>query len=285
MLRATLQYAHRLFHGIPRHRLLLLCLMLIALLSGLDFITGYEVSFSIFYLIPVTLAAQYGRAIDAHGIALVSAAAWMAMDKLAGHPYSSQWIPVWNAIVRLGFFLIIGQMVIDLRQRIHEQHTLARTDALTGIMNRLAFQESVQQLLQLARRQQQAVSLAYIDVDNFKTVNDQQGHDEGDKVLRVIATGLRDSLRTSDLVARLGGDEFALFLPDTNSEEAAIAVSKARDHVMAIVKKQQWPITLSIGLVSFQQAPTTLSAVLGKADQLMYRVKTTGKNAITQENA
>src|SRR5690606_11250214 len=185
------------------------------------------------------------------------------IDWLTGHNYSHPLIAVWNALVRFGFFLIVARLILNLRRHARHAQALARTDALTGIMNRLAFHESAEQLLRLARRQQQPLSLAYLDVDNFKAVNDRHGHDSGDAVLRTIAQGLRDGMRSTDLVARLGGDEFAVLLPDTDAAAAALAVHKARDRIMAEIRRQGWPITLSIGLVSFRQPPASLEEAIG----------------------
>jgi diguanylate cyclase (GGDEF)-like protein len=122
--------------------------------------------------------------------------------------------------------------------------------------------------------------LAYIDLDNFKIMNDQFGHSVGDQVLRTVVSSARKYLRKTDVVARLGGDEFALLMPETDQESARIALSKIQSGLLEEMRQSHWPITFSIGVLTCMATPQTTDALVSLADELMYSVKRNGKNAI-----
>ena len=119
-----------------------------------------------------------------------------------------------------------------------------------------------------------------MDVDNFKTVNDEFGHDAGDELLRAVAETLRRNMRTSDTVARLGGDEFAVLLPETDYEAARTVIEKARGRLLAEATNRNLPISFSFGAVTCAVAPQNASEIIKAADRLMYEGKQSGKNAL-----
>lgn len=210
----------RLFGHRPCWQVSVLALLLVPIIGTVDYSTGYELSLSILYLAPIVLATWYGTRRLGLGLCYLSAAFWVVMDRLSGHSYSSELIPLWNGALRLGFFLATTYLLLELKALLSHQRTLGMTDGLTGLLNARAFKELCQSQLQLARRHGRPVALGYIDLDNFKTVNDQMGHSEGDRVLRNVAMALTRTARTADVVARLGGDEFAVFLPETSLDGA-----------------------------------------------------------------
>jgi diguanylate cyclase (GGDEF)-like protein len=124
------------------------------------------------------------------------------------------------------------------------------------------------------------MTLAYIDLDGFKKVNDQLGHNVGDEVLRIAAKTLRAGVRRPDTVARLGGDEFALLLPQTDVAGAQTFLPRLREELLAAMRRNGWPVTFSIGALTCPTAPASLAEVVSEADELMYDVKRAGKNAI-----
>jgi len=255
----------------------------VAIVGVIDYFTGYELSLSLFYLGPVALAAWYGgRGIGA-GIAIVSCAVWYTAELATGAQYSHPAIPVWNALVRLGFFLITSLLLSALRKSLLGEQRLARTDSLTEVYGRRAFEERLRHDLVLAQRRKSVVSLAYVDLDDFKAVNDARGHAEGDNVLRAIGRILRESVREADTAARIGGDEFALLLPDTDRRGAEQVIAKVSSGVQEALRAGAWPVTCSIGVITFMDPAIAPEAAIAAADALMYQVKRGGKGAVAYD--
>jgi diguanylate cyclase (GGDEF)-like protein len=130
------------------------------------------------------------------------------------------------------------------------------------------------------RRYPHPITLVYVDVDNFKLVNDLFGHRIGDEVLRCIATELKSQLRITDTVARLGGDEFVMLLPSTRQAEARMVVSKVYAHLTETMMQKKWPVTFSMGVVTCEFSPYSAEQLVNMADELMYEVKNSTKNNI-----
>jgi len=249
----------------------------VALVALADFETGYEVSFSAFYLAPVALAAWYAGRGAALRVAFLSCVSWYLADGFSGHTYSHPAIPYWNALVRLGFFVATGLLIAALQASLHRQRALARTDALTGLYGRRAFEERLEHDLALARRHGRPLTLVYVDLDNFKTLNDAQGHAAGDEALRRTARILQGATRRTDTVARLGGDEFALVLPETARAGADGVVAKARLELRAALAAMAPQLDCSMGVMTFREIPERAEAAVRAADALMYRAKQQGK--------
>lgn len=253
---------------------------LIAAVGILDFLTGYEFAFSLFYLIPISLVTWLtGRRLGIVA-SLVSAAAWLISDVAAGNPYSHPAIYAWNTFMGFGFFVIIALLLSSLRRALEHERELARTDYLTGAMNSRFFFDLLQTEINRSQRYKNPFTIAYIDMDNFKTVNDEFGHTTGDQVLRFVVDQVRKHLRKTDVVARLGGDEFALLLPETNQESAQVVLSKLQSDILAGMQQSNWPVTLSIGVLTCIDAPQATDDIVRTVDDLMYSVKRSSKNAI-----
>ncbi|QQS55272.1 MAG: GGDEF domain-containing protein [Candidatus Competibacteraceae bacterium] len=251
------------------------------LLIGLvDYLTGYELGVSLLYLVPIDVAAWNVGRRAGFGMAVLSAIVWFAADWGAGHSYSHLAIPLWNTLIRLGFFLSNVFLLAELREHLTNEQRLARMDALTGVFNSRAFTEQLEYNLGLARRNGSTLTLAYIDLDDFKRINDRHGHGEGDRLLRVVGQTLRRGTRRTDRVARLGGDEFALLLPDTDAGGAVEVIGKARHLLRESLDAAGFPVTCSVGAVTFQQAPSSADEAVKAADHLMYQVKSQGKDAV-----
>ena len=255
-------------------------LALTGVLGLLDHLTGFEVSFSIFYLIPIMLVAWYASRAAGLAIAIVAAAVWMGVDLSAGHQYTHIFIPAWNALVRCGFFVVIVSLLTNLKAHLANESKLARNDSLTGVLNGRAFRELIRRDFELARRYKNPASLLYLDVDDFKRINDTCGHSEGDQVLRAVARCLSETVRGSDLVARMGGDEFAVFFPLTDYPNAGTVIGKLVESLAGVRRGDGTPISVSVGAVSFLEMPATVDEAIAIADSLMYQVKNGGKNDV-----
>lgn len=250
------------------------------LVAGLDFITGYEISFSIFYLAPVGLAAWFLNKATAQVFAVVSTLIWLAMDIFSGNTYSHMAIHFWNALVRFGFFLVVLLLLGKARQLMLLQESLAQQDGLTGLFNARAFKSSCVNSFEVASRYKHSLAIGYIDLDGFKSVNDRYGHSTGDQVLKGVANVLSARVRKSDTCARLGGDEFAVLLPETSMPGAKFFFTELHGNLIAMAKKNRWPIGFSIGVAVFVEPNTNVEEAIKQADVLMYQVKRSGKNNI-----
>lgn len=252
----------------------------VLLTAFLDYLTGIELSFSIFYLVPVSTAAWYGGRSQGIGLSLAGGVAWLLSDHFSGHRYSAGWILYWNALVRLGFFTITVLLLSALRAKMGLEERVARTDSLTGAWNTRGFLELAEREIARTARYGHPFTLAYADLDHFKGINDAHGHAVGDQVLARVAHTLRSCLRQTDAVGRLGGDEFALLLPETDHGSAGPLLEEVRLRVREEAAARGWPVTLSIGAVTFERPPADVRAMTRLADELMYEVKRSGRDAV-----
>ena len=169
----------------------------------------------------------------------------------------------------------------QLNEVLQREKELARTDVLTGLANRRAFYEALQVERSRAARYRRPITLACVDLDNFKRVNDTLGHSVGDELLARVADVLRQTLRLTDTIGRLGGDEFALLLPETDAPSAEALLEKLRVVLRRAMEARKWPVTFSVGAATFLENPPSIEHMIQTADELMYAVKKSGKNRIS----
>lgn len=174
--------------------------------------------------------------------------------------------------------IIIVLLLRTLKILLLEKHDLSREDPITKSLNLRAFREIGEIEISRAIRYGYALSLAYIDVDNFKAINDTRGHDAGNKLLCAVVDAIRENLRDSDIVARVGGDEFVLLLPVTYQPSVQIVIAKIQNHLMSIMDKNDWPVTFSFGVLTCIENIPTIDRIIAMADRLMYSVKKSSKN-------
>ncbi|MBI3072231.1 MAG: GGDEF domain-containing protein [Deltaproteobacteria bacterium] len=120
-------------------------------------------------------------------------------------------------------------------------------------------------------------------LDDFGLLNNERGHAEGDRALTTVAEVLTCQVRASDLVARLGGDEFAILMHDTGPDAARTSLERIRNLVAAAMRREKWPVAVSIGAVAYARAPSTVREAIRGADSVMYRAKRGGKNSVQIE--
>jgi diguanylate cyclase (GGDEF)-like protein len=252
----------------------------IGIVGVLDYITGVEASFALFYLFPVAIAAWWIGGYAGIACSVASGVIWFLVNDLLGRQYTSLLLSLWNTSIRLAFFLVVTLLLVRVHNMLLREKSISRVDYLTGAFNVRAFHEIADAERLRAGRYPQPLTLAYIDLDGFKKVNDRYGHKVGDKVLQVVAQTLRAGVRRPDTVARLGGDEFALLLPLTDLASAQTFLPRLRDELLAAMQRNNWRVTFSIGALTCQTAPASLGDVVSEADELMYEVKRSGRNAI-----
>lgn len=267
------------FEQQPQWVVLAVAIALVVIVGAIDVFIRSELTISIFYLIPVSLSAWYGGYKAGILIALLSAIAWLQAD-LVTNNYTHFWSLYWNTGVRFKFLLIVTFLLTSLRAAYERERQLARLDSLTQVYNRRFFMEALAMEMSRARRYCYPITLVYLDVDNFKAVNDQRGHSAGDRLLKKIADRIRDALRVSDLVARLGGDEFVILLPHTDAAGAKAVLPRLHQTLLGLNPFESCAIGFSMGAVTFTTLPDSVDALIMQADQLMYKVKRSGKNGL-----
>lgn len=260
--------------------------IIIGVLGIIDTLTGKELDFSLFYVIPILIVIWHTGLGPGIVFSLISALVWLLSDVLSGNVTLLS-IYAWNTLIRLGFFLTIAFLLSRLLTVLDNQREIAHADYLTGALNSLFFYNVLQMEINRSLRYKNPFTIAYIDLDNLKTVNYEFGYATGDKVLCFVVNQIKNSLRKVDVVARLGGDEFALLMPETNQKSAQVVLSKLQHNILAGMQKNNWPVTLSIGVLTCIDTPPTANEAIKKVDDLMYSVKKSSKNNIkyaTYEN-
>ena len=238
----------------------------VAAIGWLDFVTGVRLSFGLFYLVPIAVATSYaGRS---WGIAVAIACTVVSLIGDLAIETGVGVIPFWNAAMRLGVFVVVVVVLAKLRAAHQLERRLARTDPLTGVANFRWFEEEAQREMYSSRRYGGPLSLAYLDLDDFKRINDERGHAAGDEVLRAVADALRTHLRPTDLVARIGGDEFVVLLPHTDRSGAEDALGRVQQDLVATRA-----ISFSVGVIQLDRAVGSIDDLLGRADEKMYAAK------------
>lgn len=262
----------------PRPARLGLCCLLVALVGAADLVTSADVAFTLAYLLPVAIAAWHLGAGASTGMATASTVISLGVDLATQNYLPHPAIQTLNLVGQLCVFTFFGLILARLREQLVREQRLGATDPLTGLANRRAFWILVGNELQRGRRFDQSFSIAYLDVDGFKAVNDRYGHRSGDEVLVAVAHLLVASVRAVDCVARMGGDEFALLLPGTGQAGAEMVVSKLRANLAAAAWNQLHRLRCSVGCLTVEDPAATVDAVIARADMLMYAVKAGGKD-------
>jgi diguanylate cyclase (GGDEF)-like protein len=260
--------------------LALLGFVLFAAVILADRATGWEITSSILYLLPVSYFAWYFSSGIGNIVALLSVFAWLLLNRLKGPQYSGTSIPYWNGFISLALYLILVSILGEVKAIYRRERENSRVDFLTGMINQRGFQEALRGERERASRLETPTSLAYIDLDNFKLVNDRFGHQTGDSVLASVGRTLRDSIRNIDLAGRLGGDEFCVLLPNTDSDGARVIIEKLKEALSEVMKTSDWYVTQSIGAVTFLRPAKSADEMIRAADRVMYSAKTQGKNRI-----
>ncbi len=221
--------------------------------------------------------------------------------------YAWALLALWTVVVAISFWWNLAQQrpetIVDLwlvhgllwllgsggiifcfnRLRISHERiiTLMYTDSLTGVANRRIFLESLGGAISFAQRHQTPLSIIMADLDDFKSINDTFGHNEGDQVLQAFAILLMEDSRQEDLIARWGGEEFIMMLPGISAKEAAIFAERLRHRLEEITfPDPDTRLTASFGVSEFQPGDTSTSFI-ERADQALYEAKRLGKNQVT----
>lgn len=266
--------------GAPHGAILALTALLLAFAATADLVSGPDVSLTPAYLLPIALAAWFLPRRWLMVVVVACSTTWLIVDlnELMRHPA----IEIVRAGVEIGLYLLFGLLLGTLRRQYDSQRTLARTDSLTGLQNRRAFWDDALLELERCRRFGQPFAIAYIDIDDFKRVNDRYGHAMGDELLCTVANTITETVRKLDVVARLGGDEFAILLPGTDDSGAATALRKIAERLGERLQRL-YGSGCSIGCVVAIRPPADLESMMHRADALMYQVKRNDRRSLRVE--
>jgi len=245
----------------------------IGVIEYLDYVTGPELDLSFLLLFPVFLVVwRFGWRIGM-GASVFCAFFTLLVDHANRLLNTNPRIALWNTTALFIFFAVFTWVLEALRRELDFNRVLARTDNLTGLLNRRAFLEELElEILRLGRFHR-PFTVLYLDVDNFKWVNDHAGHSSGDRFLKTLSLTLNETLREIDLKARIGGDEFAVLLAETDEIKAQKAVEKLEARLAVFFSGTGWPVSASLGWIVCRKTPKTPEELIDRADRLMYKAK------------
>ena len=233
------------------------------------------------YVIPVLLATWH----DGTGWGIAFALATSLLRLRTGFDQLPEVTPLQIRVLNeLAYLAVVAVAIAGLSQLRRTQDQLAQLathDPLTNVLNARAFSQELTQELGRNRRYGRPLALIYLDLDDFKRVNDAHGHATGDAVLRLVADAMRGAVRQADVVGRLGGDEFGVLMPETDGDVAHAAASRLATGIRTVFRGTP-SVTASIGVVAVSGTEAGSDELLRKADQAMYAAKQAGKDRVVQ---
>ena len=274
----------RWIDALPAGVVFALALGTVAVAGIADEVTGADVNVTVLYLLPIWFAAWFLGAAGGLGIALASVIAGWAAD-VATRSYYAPRLPiqVLNLAAQLALFTVVAVAVASLRKGGNREAALARTDSLTGLLNRRGFLEVARREIARSARSGRPLTVVLVDVDRFKEVNDVRGQDAGDHLLGGMGTALRSAMRAVDASARLGGDEFAVLLPDADLASIASVLDRLRLVLMQAAAEKAAPVTVSLGAATFSRPPASLDEMLRAAGRMLQDAKTNGGTGVRHD--
>jgi diguanylate cyclase (GGDEF)-like protein len=196
---------------------------------------------------------------------------------------ATQFLLYLNFFLNFLVFFIIAVIVGQTRKSLLSEMTLSRTDYMTGAVNKRFFTEILGHEIDRMKRGGLPFSLVFIDMDNFKKANDTFGHSAGDSILKTGVLVMKSITRKIDTTCRLGGDEFLILMPNTDSKDSLIVLSRLQEKFLSAMQENNYPVTLSIGVVAFNEIPESVDAAIKAGDAAMYEAKNSGKSKIVQK--
>ena len=278
--KSTIYRTIKWLDGFAPNTLLFFVFCLDVLIAWVDYITGPLAPITPFFLLPIILSAFFLNRFWAYFFALVSAIAVIPVVSQLLSSFSLMPIML-GFLSRLIVYLAFAFLGLKFRHLLNELEKLASQDTLTTASSGRFFYEFGTTELARSLRSKSPLCLVFIDLDNFKEVNDQHGHQKGDQLLIQIAMTIKSNLREGDILGRLGGDEFAILLTQTSQEDAKIIINRMQANLLQAIMPFQTSVTFSIGVVTYlADKQTSVEDLVSLADQAMYDVKKSTKNAI-----
>jgi diguanylate cyclase (GGDEF)-like protein len=264
----------------------------VIVLGCFDYLTGPDFGFSLFYMIPVAYAAWRSRGRFAVLLAVLSALAWFSADV----PYHGiVATALWNTFTRLTMYVGIAMLMSRVRRDrqdltslnrqleslLKTEQELSRTDSVTGLPNGRMFDDALRHALGRQHRDGFPMAIGYFDLDNFKRLNDTQGHAAGDEALKAVAAALTGVLRGGDIAARLGGDEFAVLFHSCDVRAADIVGGRLLEAMAGAVAPFRCDgLGATAGIACFTEPAADPREMMRAADDALYEGKTAGKGRL-----
>ena len=266
------------FTRLSKRSVFILCLSAIVLIFILDIITPETLRLGALYQLPIFIIAFHnGTTRGSRFLFLLSSIAQTVTLFSYSIPLSSKII---ESIIKPGTIFLIFNLSLHLRIKYLNLIDTVSKDGLTGLLTGKSFKIMVDQEITRQKRYGGAFSLAYLDIDDFKKLNDTRGHSTGDNALVLIAGILQNSTRETDYAARMGGDEFSLLMLHTNENDCQTLCRHLADNIKSQMAREGFNITASIGYASFTQAPASFDQAITKVDKIMYAVKNKKKKVM-----
>lgn len=261
---------------------LTLSLVCVALIVGFGLLrvhTQAQFTFASLMLLPVLANTWLIGRVGGWASAMLAALMWGYADHASADANELAWIPGLNAFVHLTNYGIVVELVHKVQEMLQRETNNARVDRLTGLLNRRGFMEAFEDQVKLAHRFEASFSIAFIDLDRFKQLNDTRGHKEGDAALKTVGATLLKSARSTDVIGRLGGDEFCVLAFSRSTNDAEIEASRLHAQLTQALSKFA-PVGASIGVAFFDKTNLTAAEMIQRADEIMYAVKEAGKGNV-----
>lgn len=241
-------------------------------------IFGPDITFTLVYLLPIVGVCWYTGMGYAIFISFLCVAEWSVIKFHLYIMDKDFIIYIFNIVTKLFMYIFVIFLLTQLKKSLQKEKKLARMDHLTGAYNRHGFFELLELELYKMKRYSKPLTLAYLDIDDFKKINDRLGHSSGDKILIDFTKVIRKNIRESDIIARIGGDEFIILFPDMDYINAGIAIDKIKKTVCEMMENNSWGCSLSIGVGIFNGWDKSSDEMIQIVDQLMYKIKNGTKN-------
>jgi diguanylate cyclase (GGDEF)-like protein len=253
-------------------------IILVVVIFIIDLTSATVIRLHVLYIFPLVAISLHSNKISL----VLSAVALATLFQLI--TFYVDGIPFVSLVVDLLISFFSAAMAVILARAVRNKNfelaTLSTTDWLTGLNNRRNFETIGNFEIERQKRYGGMFSLAVIDLDGFKKLNDSMGHHVGDVALKLLSTILQEHSRQPDTFARLGGDEFAILMPNTSASDCESLCRALISRIASQMAAASFPITASIGYTSFEYAPESISAALKIADIAMYAAKSKGKNRV-----
>jgi diguanylate cyclase (GGDEF)-like protein len=259
-----------------RVALIFIGLGLLASVCLVDHSSGNSPALGVFYLVPIYFVAWFVD--EASGILFSLITYYLMALGDSGFNFSSVSLNLGSLsyLSALAFFIVTSIMFSRLNSAYKRERALSSHDYLTDVFNRREFFHLAEVERLRALRYGRALTIVFIDLDDFKSVNDRFGHAAGDVMLSTVARTVKSCIRATDIIARLGGDEFILLLEETDSDSARVIVNKLREGLADELAQSAYKVTASMGVMTFVIPPVNVDEMVSKADELMYAAKHSG---------